>query len=67
MNRKLDLLIIAPSSRKLYQKLADDFSAREPNIWAGLLANAVRNSGYGVFIFDMEIERPDQDEFNKAI
>ena len=67
MNRKLDLLIIAPSSRKLYQKLADDFSAREPNIWAGLLANAVRNSGYGVFIYDMEIERPDQDEFNKAI
>ena len=44
MNRKLDLLIIAPSARKLYQKLADDFSAKEPNIWAGLLANAVRNA-----------------------
>jgi len=67
MKRKLDLLIIAPSARKLYQKLADDFSAREPNIWAGLLANAVRNGGYGVLIYDMEIERPDADEFAEVI
>ena len=53
----LDVLIIAPSaSRELYQKLSEDFSAKEPNIWAGLLANAVRSKGMGVAIHDMEIE-----------
>jgi radical SAM superfamily enzyme YgiQ (UPF0313 family) len=67
MNRKLDLLIIAPSARKLYQKLADNFSAKEPNIWAGLLANAVRSAGYGVIIYDMEIEQPDENEFADMI
>jgi radical SAM superfamily enzyme YgiQ (UPF0313 family) len=53
----MDVLIIAPSaSRQLYQKLSEDFSAKEPNIWAGLLANAVRCKGMGVAIHDMEIE-----------
>tara|TARA_R100001082_G_scaffold48047_1_gene25779 strand:+ start:15690 stop:17180 length:1491 start_codon:yes stop_codon:yes gene_type:complete len=53
----MDVLIIAPSaSRKLYQKLSDNFSAKEPNIWAGLLANAVRCKGISVSIHDMEIE-----------
>ena len=53
----MDVLIIAPSaSRKLYQKLSDNFSAKEPNIWAGLLANAVRCKGMSVSIHDMEIE-----------
>ena len=42
----LDVLIIAPSAADLYQKLQDDFSAKEPNIWAGLLANAVRTKGF---------------------
>ena len=52
----MDVLIIAPSaSRQLYQKLSEDFSAKEPNIWAGLLANAVRRKGMGVAIHDMEI------------
>ena len=59
----LDLLIIAPSAADLYQELRDDFSAKEPNIWAGLLANAVRTKGFGVSIYDMEIERPTPDKF----
>ena len=59
----LDVLIIAPSAADLYQKLQDDFSAKEPNIWAGLLANAVRTKGFGVSIYDMEIERPTPDKF----
>ena len=52
---KLDLLVIAPSARGLYQDLAKDFSAKEPNIWAGLLANAVRWWSYDVAIYDMEL------------
>ena len=67
MTRKLDLLIVAPSARKLYQELANEFSAKEPNIWAGLLANAARNSGHGVAIYDMEIEQPSADEFADVV
>lgn len=62
----VDLLIIAPSSSSLYQDLKLDFSAREPNIWAGLLANSIRSS-YGVAIYDMEIEQPSHDQLYNAI
>jgi radical SAM superfamily enzyme YgiQ (UPF0313 family) len=58
----LDLLIIAPSSAGLYQELKNHFSAKETNIWAGLLANAVRKQ-HAVAIYDLEIERPDKNEF----
>ena len=64
---KLDLLVIAPSARGLYQDLAKDFSAKEPNIWAGLLANAVRWWSYDVAIYDMEIECPDANTFYKVV
>lgn len=53
----MKLLIINPSSASLYQDLSKDFSAKEPNIWAGLLANAVRGK-HSVTIYDMEIVRP---------
>ncbi len=56
MNKQLSLLIVAPSSKHSYQELSNEFSAVETNIWAGLLANAVRNVGFGVAIQDLEIE-----------
>lgn len=62
----LDLLIISANSSKLYQKLKTDFSAKETNIWAGLLANAVRNK-YGVVIYDLEIENPTTNEFYNKV
>ena len=65
--KKLDIMIIAPSARNLYQKLANDFSAKEPNIWAGLLANATRKAGFTVVIYDMEIERPNREDFTEII
>tara|TARA_R110000824_G_scaffold283017_1_gene471329 strand:+ start:828 stop:2336 length:1509 start_codon:yes stop_codon:yes gene_type:complete len=65
--RQLDVLIIAPSAADLYQDLKDDFSAKETNIWAGLLANSCRSRGYGVAIYDMEIERPSVDKFLKDV
>ena len=40
-----------------------DFSAKETNIWAGLLANAARSKGFSVSLYDMEIERPSREEF----
>ena len=55
--RNLDLLIVAPTAaKKLYQELSEDFSAKEPNIWAGLLGSSVRALGYGVAIHDMEVQ-----------
>ena len=60
---KIDLLIIAPNSSDIYQELQHDFSAKETNIWAGLLANAVRAKGLGVAIYDMEVGMPSPDQF----
>jgi anaerobic magnesium-protoporphyrin IX monomethyl ester cyclase len=50
------LLIIAPSSKDIYQDLAADHSAVETNIWAGLLANAVRHD-CEVRILDQEVKQ----------
>ena len=61
--RPLDVLIIAPNAANLYQELKHDFAAKETNIWAGLLANAARAKGFGVAIYDMEIEMPSPDQF----
>lgn len=58
----VDLLIIAPHSSDLYQDLKAVFSAKETNIWAGLLANAVRKQ-HSVVIYDLEIEQPSDNEF----
>ena len=62
----IDLLIVAPSARTLYQELQTDFSAKETNIWAGLLANAVRKD-HSVAIYDMEVERPSEDDFYQVV
>jgi anaerobic magnesium-protoporphyrin IX monomethyl ester cyclase len=58
----MKLLIVAPSSADLYQDLSKDLSAKEPNLWAGLLANSVR-SKCDVSIYDMEVNRPTAAEF----
>tara|TARA_R110000824_G_scaffold280251_2_gene468393 strand:+ start:2816 stop:4321 length:1506 start_codon:yes stop_codon:yes gene_type:complete len=52
--KQLDLLVIAPGSANLYQDLSEHYSAIETNIWAGLLANAVRVLGKGVQILDVD-------------
>lgn len=62
----LDLLIISPSSAGLYQELKNNFSAKETNLWAGLLANAVRKT-HSVAIYDLEIERPDANLFYNKV
>lgn len=54
----MQLLIISPNSKKLYQSVSH-ISAIEPNIWAGLLANSVRNI-CDVAIYDMEAEPPSE-------
>ncbi len=51
----LDILFVhSNASRKIYQDLAKDFSAIEPPIWAGMLANHCRIKGFSVDILDAE-------------
>ena len=53
--KQLDVLFVhANGSKKIYQDLANDFSAIEPPIWAGMLANHCRSKGFSVNILDCE-------------
>lgn len=62
----IDLLIINPNSKELYQTVSS-YSAIEPNIWAGLLANSVRDE-FGVAIYDLEADAPQSNlEFSRRI
>ena len=56
----MNLLIVSPNSKKLYQNLSS-ISAIEPNIWAGLLANSVRDI-CGVSIMDLEADPVSSDQ-----
>jgi anaerobic magnesium-protoporphyrin IX monomethyl ester cyclase len=61
MTRKMiDLLLISPNSKKMYQDLAEKYSAIETNPRLGYLAACVRNK-FGVSIYDMEAEPPKSD------
>lgn len=57
----MKLLIVAPSSKNLYQELASKYSAIETNIWAGLLAQSVRRV-VDVAIYDLEADAPKDDK-----
>jgi len=49
----LDLLLINPGGqRRIYQDLSRNLSAKEPPIWAGLLATHARQRGRSVAILD---------------
>ena len=57
----LDVLFVhANASKRIYQDLAKDFSAIEPPIWAGMLANHCRHKGFSVDILDCEALRLDE-------
>lgn len=68
MPKMLDILFVHPNaSKKIYQELAQNHSAIEPPIWAGMLANSVRAVGFGVSILDAEAERLDYASAAKKI
>ena len=47
--RKLDLLLINPSSRtQVYQSLGTELAAIENPVWAGLMASFCRTAGLSV-------------------
>src|SRR5580704_3735537 len=66
--KKLDVLFVhANASRKIYQDLAKDFSAIEPPIWAGMLANHCRLKGFSVNILDCEALHLDEQQSSQQI
>jgi radical SAM superfamily enzyme YgiQ (UPF0313 family) len=66
--QKIDVLYIHPNaSKKVYQDLSKDYSAIEPPIWAGLLANNSRKNGFKVRILDCEAERINSEDSAKKI
>lgn len=53
--KQLDILFIHPNAaEKIYQELSKRYSAIEPPIWAGMLANHCRIKGFSVGILDCE-------------
>ena len=60
MTDRLDVLFVTPPSRlQVYQGLSDDFSAIEPPVWSGLIAEFLRQRGFNVDILDAEAEALD--------
>jgi radical SAM superfamily enzyme YgiQ (UPF0313 family) len=57
MARKLDLVLINPSSRRqVYQSLGQHLAAIENPVWGGLMASFCRGHGLSVEIIDAEAE-----------
>ena len=56
-SRPLDIVFVSPGNHQaIYQGLGITHAALEPPIWAGLLANAARDRGYGVSLIDQVAE-----------
>ncbi len=56
--RDLDILFVNTNiSQKIYQALADKWTAIEPPTWSLLLAESCRSKGYGVAILDAQAEQ----------
>src|SRR5450631_1434293 len=66
--KQLDVLFVhANGSKKIYQALAHHYSAIEPPIWAGMLANHCRYKGFSVNILDCEALHLDEQQSAKQI
>jgi len=59
----MDVLFVNPgNAKKIYQDLADDYSAIETPTWSLLLAQSCRSVGYKVGILDVNAERLTDEE-----
>jgi len=68
MEHEIDVLFVHPNgSPIIYQELSKTYSAIEPPIWAGLLANNARKNNFKTKILDCEAERFGAEESANAI
>jgi len=66
--KQLDVLFIHPNAAyRIYQDLAQNYSAIEPPIWAGMLASHCRLKGFGVDILDCEALHLNDDQAARCI
>ena len=66
--RKLDLLLINPSSRtQVYQSLANELAAVENPVWAGLMASFCRTASLSVDLIDGEAEGLTADQLAERV
>ena len=64
----IDVCFVIPnSSKKIYQDLANKFSAIEPPTWALLLAKSMINFGLSAEIIDCDAERLNEEQSVKKI
>lgn len=65
-----DVVLVNPgNTMKMYesQKYAQDFSAKEPPVWVGLLANFLLHKGFSVEVIDANCERLSPQETAKRV
>lgn len=68
MTKKLDLVLINPSSRaQVYQSLGKELAAVENPVWAGLMASFCRGKGLSVEIVDAEAEQLPPEEVAERV
>jgi len=68
VGKTVDLVLINPGGqRQIYQILADTFTAKEPPVWAGLLATYIRRRGFSVEIIDANAEDLSPEEVAKRV
>ncbi len=59
----IDVLFVIPnSSKKIYQSLANNFSAIEPPTWALLLASSMLKNNFSCEILDCDALRLNEEE-----
>lgn len=68
MARQADIVLVNPGEHhQIYQSLADELTAREPPVWAGLIATFLRNKGHSVAIVDALAEDLSATECSKIV
>lgn len=65
---EMDVLFVNPgNAKKIYQDLADDYSAIETPTWSLLLAQSCRSVGYSVGILDVNAERLSDEQATERV
>jgi radical SAM superfamily enzyme YgiQ (UPF0313 family) len=68
MPKEVDLIVVKPGNPKaIYGDLSKSFSAIEPPVWGGMIAEFIRKKGYSVEILDMETEGLGIEDFAQKI
>ena len=66
--QRLDLVLVNPGGRtQIYQSLGSKLTAVEPPVWAGMIAEFIRNRGFSVSVVDADAEELTSEEASERI